>query len=117
VGYPFEDVYFTYHEITGSTATLTIKILPWMSFLWWGMWIMAGGIVLRIVVDLTRPKAIKGETRAQMRARMRVKKIPGLFDEEMEEETEEESTDPPDYDEKSDEYYEDLIEEELRRLD
>jgi cytochrome c biogenesis factor len=114
VGYPFEDVYFTYQEITGTTATLTIKILPWMSFLWAGMWIMAGGILLRIVVDLTRPKAIKGETRAQMRARMRTKRDP----EDIEGEIEEDVPAPPiDHEEKSDEYYEDLIEEELRKLD
>jgi cytochrome c-type biogenesis protein CcmF len=113
VGYPFEDVYFTYQEITGTTATVTIKILPWMSLLWGGMWIMAGGIILRIVVDLTRPKAIKGETRAQMRSRMRGQVTSG----EDEEEIEEEPPGPPDYEDKSDEYYEDLIEEELRKLD
>lgn len=96
-GTPMEDVYITYVDarVTGNTVTsvdLQVKILPLMSLLWLGMWLLAIGILMRLVVEYTRSnKKVKG--RIERRARMRATK------------------------EKSIEYYEELIEKELEKMD
>jgi cytochrome c-type biogenesis protein CcmF len=116
---PVEDVYLTYIEAPSQTSvTVNVKVLPWMSLVWSGMWLMAVGIVIRLVVDYTRPSAVavKGESRGQMRARMRGERASMTTYEDME--YEDDPAEPPeDYEDKTDEYYEDLIEEELRKLD
>jgi cytochrome c-type biogenesis protein CcmF len=87
-----EDVYLTYIEVTpNNMIKLNVKILPWMSLLWSGMWLLAIGIVIRLIVDYTRPK-LKEEGRVQKRARLR------------------------ESEEKDDDYYDDLIERELREM-
>jgi cytochrome c biogenesis factor len=113
MGTPFEDIYLVYVDSpSSSTVILTVKILPLMSFVWGGMWLLAAGIGIRLIVDYTRPKTvIRGETRVQRRARMRGYKEP---EEPM---ISEESEEPVDIDEKSDEYYEDLIERELKEME
>ncbi|MEE9151026.1 MAG: cytochrome c biogenesis protein CcsA, partial [Thermoplasmata archaeon] len=97
IGTPLEDVYLTYVDARVSDNTVTsvdlqVKILPLMSLLWLGMWLLAAGILMRLIVDYTRPK-MKPESRVEKRARMRGVK------------------------EKSIEYYEDLIEKELEEID
>jgi len=92
-----EDVYLTYVDarISGNTVTsvdLQVKILPLMSLLWLGMWLLAIGILMRLIMEYTRPKR-KPEGRVERRARMREPK------------------------EKDSEYYETLIEKELEEMD
>ncbi|UCG69701.1 MAG: cytochrome c biogenesis protein CcsA [Thermoplasmata archaeon] len=92
-----EDLYLVFNDYSkaGDTVTsvdLEVKILPLMSLLWLGMWLLAIGILMRLVVDYTRPKK-KMEGRVERRARMRGAE------------------------EKSLEYYEDLIEKELEEID
>jgi cytochrome c-type biogenesis protein CcmF len=97
VGQIQEDIYLVFidGDVSGSTVTrvdLTVKTLPWMILLWSGMWLLAIGIVIRLIVDYTRPK-LKEEGRVEKRAKMRESK------------------------EKDDDYYEDLIEKELKELE
>ncbi len=92
-----EDVYLTYVDarISGNTVTsvdLQVKILPLMSLLWLGMWLLAIGILMRLIAEYARPKR-KVEGRVERRARMRGKE------------------------EKSMDYYEALIENELEEME
>jgi cytochrome c-type biogenesis protein CcmF len=119
VGLPHEDLYLVFIDgdlspsgTSVSTVNLQIKILPWMPLLWSGMWLMAIGIVIRLIVDYTRPSITQHpESRAQRRARMRTQ-VPYEEPEEIEEAIGESE----DLEEKSDDYYEDLIEEELKNM-
>jgi cytochrome c biogenesis factor len=92
-----EDIYIVFidGDVSGSSVTrvdLTVKTLPWMILLWSGMWLLAIGLVIRLIVDYTRPK-INVEKRVEKRARMR------------------------ESEEKDEDYYEDLIEKELKELE
>lgn len=118
VGLPHEDVYLVF--INGdispsgtsvSSVNLQIKILPWMSVLWSGMWLMAIGIIIRLVMDYTRPSTRKSDSRVQKRARMR-----SQVSSEETKEAEESTGEIEDFEEKSDKYYEDLIEDELKNM-
>ncbi len=110
---PVEDVYLTYIEApTNTMVTINVKVLPWMSLLWSGMWLLAVGIVIRLVVDYTRPRITPQSSRVQRRARMRTQ-----MEEEEGFEESDEPYEPENLEEKSDEYYDDLIEEELRKLE
>ncbi len=96
-GTPLEDVYLIYNDHTNSgnivtSVDLEVKILPLMSLLWLGMWLMAIGVFMRLIVDYTRPKKIPAG-RVEKRAQMRAKK------------------------EKDTDYYEDLIEKELEEME
>jgi cytochrome c-type biogenesis protein CcmF len=97
VGQIQEDIYLVFidGDVSGSSVSrvdLTVKTLPWMILLWSGMWLLAIGIILRLVVEYTRPR-LKDEKRVQKRARMR------------------------EPEEKDDDYYDDLIEKELREME
>jgi cytochrome c-type biogenesis protein CcmF len=92
-----EDVYFIYNSSTFTGNEITsvnvhVKILPMMNVLWWGMWLMSAGLVMRLIVEYTRPKKAK-EGRIKRRAKMRAEE------------------------EKSIDYYEDLIEKELEKIE
>jgi hypothetical protein len=94
---PFEDIYFTYNasSVSGTrvlTVSLQVKTLPLINVLWAGMWLLAVGIVMRLIVDYTRPKP-KKESMRKKRTRVR--------------EDEQEDND----------YYEDLIEKELEDME
>jgi cytochrome c-type biogenesis protein CcmF len=74
-GTPTEDVYLTYVDArvldnTVTSVDLEVKILPLMSLLWLGMWLLAIGILMRLIVDYSRPKK-KAKGRVKRRARMR----------------------------------------------
>ncbi|UCE73747.1 MAG: cytochrome c biogenesis protein CcsA [Methanomassiliicoccales archaeon] len=93
---PTEDVYiiFVDADAEGSTVTnanLQVKILPLMNVLWLGMWLLAIGILMRLIVELSRSKK-KTEKRVEIRAKTRS---------EMQ---------------KTQEYYESLIEKELEEM-
>ncbi|UCE37336.1 MAG: cytochrome c biogenesis protein CcsA [Thermoplasmata archaeon] len=131
---PFEDVYLIFNGDPISSSTFTqvefeVKVLPLMNFLWMGMWLMAIGIFMRLIVDYTRPK-VKTESRAKRRARMRGEEASEEEGEEEEEEKDEEEEgeeeegeedegegEEGEEEEKGIDYYEDLIEKELEELD
>jgi cytochrome c-type biogenesis protein CcmF len=120
VGLPHEDIYLVFIDgdigssgTTVSSVNLQVKILPWMSLLWTGMWLLAVGILIRLVVDYTRPRISPQSSRIQKRARMRTQ----MEQEEQEEFDEDEPYEPEDIEDKSDEYYDDLIEDELRKME
>jgi cytochrome c-type biogenesis protein CcmF len=117
----FEDVYIVFNDDPYTSRTFTqvefqVKLLPLMSILWLGMWLMAIGIFMRLIVAFRRPKG-KSETRVSRRARMRGEEEEG--EEETEEEyDEEEDEEGEDQEEEMDiDYYEDLIEKELEEME
>jgi len=116
-GTPTEDIYLVFGG--GSTTSagdsfssvdLQVKILPLMSVLWLGMWLMAAGIFMRLMAEFARPKKkiekerIKG--RSERRKALRAEK-------EESAEEEEETIEPEERDE---DYYDDLIERELEEM-
>jgi cytochrome c-type biogenesis protein CcmF len=97
VGQAQEDIYLVFIDanVSGSTVTsvdMTVKTLPWMILLWIGMWLLAIGVIMRLIIVYFRPTKVKKEKRVEQRARMRESK------------------------ETYDDYYEDLIERELREM-
>ncbi len=118
---PFEDIYLIFNDEPIASSTFTqidfqVKILPLMSILWLGMWLMAIGIFMRLLVSFVKPKT-KPESRVSRRARMRgeEKEVEEeLAEEEVEEEREKEEGEK---EVKDTDYYEDLIEKELDDMD
>jgi cytochrome c-type biogenesis protein CcmF len=122
---PFEDIYLIFNDDPISSSTFTqvefqVKLLPLMSILWIGMWLMAIGIFMRLIVVFKRPKG-KPESRVSRRARMRDKEESEEEGAEEEEEKDEEEIEGEDEEgeeeEKDTDYYEDLIEKELEEMD
>jgi cytochrome c-type biogenesis protein CcmF len=121
-GAPFEDIYLVFNDDPFASQTFAqvefqVKLLPLMSILWIGMWLLAIGIFMRLMVVLTRSKG-KSETRVAKRARMRREEEEGEEEDE-EEEWEEEEGEEEEGEGKDEEidYYEDLIEKELEEMD
>jgi hypothetical protein len=121
IGTPGEDIYLVFSggapTSSGdsySAANLEVKILPLMSVLWLGMWLMAAGIFMRLMAELARPKMKIEKERIEGRAGRR-KALRAERDEaEKEEEEGEDITEP---EEKDEDYYDDLIERELEEMD
>jgi cytochrome c-type biogenesis protein CcmF len=117
----WEDVYLIYGNHTGGspqTANVAVTILPLMNFLWTGMYLMMFGISLRLVADaMMKRRKDKGpmvkEDTSDLEAELEA--AVAEEDEDLDEdadyvrEVEEE-------DEEDDSYYEDLLEEELKRI-
>jgi cytochrome c biogenesis factor len=119
---PLEDVYLVFNDDPYESRTFTqvefqVKVLPLMSILWIGMWLMAIGIFMRLIVAFRRPKG-KSETRVSRRARMRSEEEEGEEEGDEEEEEEFDEEEGGEDEEGTDiDYYEDLIEKELEEMD
>ena len=93
LGTPLEDIYLTYQQSNTDnegdidSVVINVKILPLMKLLWGGMWLMIIGMILRIA---SYKKLLQTTTIEKMKDKNE-KKI------------------------KSEKYYEDLVEEELKK--
>ena len=90
----FDDIYLIYQQAYGDdpeiveSVDIEVKILPMMKFLWFGMWLLAVGMILRMVVEIKRG----GEAKIEI--------VNGYDDIESD---------------KDDSYYENILENELKK--
>ncbi len=107
-----EDVYLVYHNSTGSGSNnvmnMSVKTLPLMNVLWLGMVLMWIGIVIRLVAEpLSKRRAGASAARAGRDKKKRTEVVKERVREERP---------PAGETERDDEYYEDLLERELKRI-
>ncbi len=116
-----EDVYLIYGNQTssggGTVINLTVTVLPLMTVLWAGMYLMMAAIVVRGVADyLMKRRRSRGLSLEEVDAEADEEggvEPPAEEDEGAHEEEEEDASTAEDRD---DSYYEDLLEKELKRM-
>ncbi len=123
-----EDVYLVYHNATtiggSNVVNLGVKVLPLMSVLWTGMVLMWVGITIRMVAEplakrRRQARLVDGEPEEVEDEDLDKDRDEDLDEEEEgDEEFDEDEGDEGsvDEDERDDSYYEDLLEEELKRI-
>jgi cytochrome c biogenesis factor len=119
-GTPTEDIYLVFYNGTTSpslnsysSVDMQVKVLPLMSVLWLGMWLMAAGMFMRLMAELARPRKKMGKEGVEKRAERR-RTLRAERDETGEEEPEDEDIIEPE--DRDDGYYDDLIERELEDM-
>jgi cytochrome c biogenesis factor len=125
LGTPTEDIYLVFMGGTQSgdsfsSVDLQVKVLPLMSVLWLGMWLVAAGIFMRLMVALFTPKKKVPPGRARRREALKDEREEEEEDEEMDEEEDLEAHETGgeiEPEAKERDYYEDLIERELEDMD
>jgi cytochrome c-type biogenesis protein CcmF len=127
-----EDVYLVYHNASSvggvTTINMTFKVLPLMNVLWFGMILMWLGLIIRMVAEpLARRRrqgrAAPASSRRRHRPAEPAKEVPEDEEDEEPEDEDDDYEDEGDEEEeeepagkRDDSYYEDLLEQELKRI-